>query len=106
MLLRLNRLCTTGRSAQISDSNTLPSASNTPTTVQRLVAKATVWPISKPWNSRSSALPTTISLAPGLNMRPSTILMPLRTAAPSWPMPRKGRLALVWLERLMPSTTR
>ena len=39
-------------------------------------------------------------------MRPSMMLIPLRSAAPSGPMPRKDIFALVWLDRLTPSTTR
>ena len=106
MLLRLNRLCTTLRSAQISDSNTLPPASNTPTTFQRVAPNDTVEPRSNPSNSRSNALPTTTSLLPRLNMRPAVMVMSLRSALPCSPIPRSGRLALVLVERLMPSTTR
>ena len=106
MLLRLNRLCTTLRSAQISDSNTLPPASNTPTTVQRVAPNDTVEPRSNPSNSRSNALPTTTSLLPRLNMRPEVMTMSLRNVEPCSPIPRSGRLALVLVERLMPSTTR
>ena len=44
---------------------------------------------------------------PGLNIRPSiTHDILARSAAPSGPMPRSGRLALVPLERLMPLTVR
>ena len=102
---RLNRLCTTGASAHSSDSNTVPGASKTPTTRQVWAPKRTDLPISKPWNSRSRPAPTTISLDPGANMRPSRILACLRTSSPLAPTPRSGILALVCDDFLMPSTT-
>ena len=102
---RLNRLCTTGASAQSSDSNTVPGASNTPTTRQVWAPKRMVLPISKPANSRNRPAPTTISFEPGANIRPSRIRTWLRTARPLGPIPRRGILALVSEDFLIPSTT-
>ena len=51
-------------------------------------------------------MPTTISLLPRPNMRPAVTATPLRSVAPCSPIPRSGRLAFVFVERLRPSTTR
>ena len=106
-LWRLNRLCTTGEigpdlriehaavGIEHADHGPARSSRTSPCCRAR-----------SPGTRCNIALPTTSSLLPGLNMRPSISLISLRIAAPSGPMPRSGRLALVPLERLTPSTMR
>ena len=104
VLGRLNKLCVTAMSAQSSESNTVPGASNTPTICHVPPRRRMVLPNSKPENSRNRPAPTTISLVPGRNMRPCVMCAARRSDKPSGPMPRNGMLALVLVERLRPST--
>ena len=71
-----------------------------PTAVHSFWPTRIFWPTFNPANARAAPTPTTTSLRPDSNFRPSTILMSLCTAKAAFSTPRKGTLASVPVDRL------
>ena len=90
--MRRNACIICSTSPQISESNAVLPASNTPTTVHCRPANDNCWPISTPANWRATELPTTISDEPARNMRPSMILTCGRSVLPISGRPRTTTL--------------
>ena len=82
----------------------LPPASNTPTTRHRCEPHLTSRPRSTLPNCANAPRPTMTSSLPGSNMRPATILKPVRTSVARLVTPRNGTFAAVPVLRIGRST--